>query len=52
MFWEKETYKYLEKLEVDTIKQEEVTEKIFKNTPGELENYSKQNSVAEISSKG
>ena len=48
---ENETYKYLGILEADTIKQAEMKEKIQKNISGELENYSRQNSVAEILSK-
>ena len=50
---EKETYKYLGILEVDTIKQVEMKEKnLKKNTPEERENYSKPNYIAEISSNG
>ena len=45
---EKETYKYLGILEADTIKQAEMKENIQK----ESENYSRQNSIAEILSKG
>ena len=48
---ENETYKYLGIFEADTIKQVEMKNKIPKNTSGELENYSKQNSLAETSSK-
>ena len=45
---EKETYKYLGILEVDTIKQVEMKEKIKKrNISGELESYSRQNYLAE-----
>ena len=52
-FGEKETNKYLEILEVDTIKHAEIREKIKKrNTSGKRENYSKPNYIAEISSKG
>ena len=43
---ENETYKYLGILEVDTIKT-----KFKKNIPGELENYLRQNSLAETLSK-
>ena len=45
---ENEIYKYLGILEADTIKQVEMKEKIRKNISGELENYSRQNSIAEI----
>ena len=48
---ENETYKYLGILEADTIKQAKGNKKFKKNTPGELENYSRQNSIAEILSK-
>ena len=49
---EKETYKYLGILEADTIKQMEMKEKkLRKNISGELENYSRQNYLAEILSK-
>ena len=48
---ENETYKYFGILEADTIKQAEMKEKIRKNISGELENYSRQNSIAEILSK-
>ena len=44
---ENETYKYLGILEADTIKQVEMKNKIQK----ELENYSRQNSIAETLSK-
>ena len=44
--------KYLEILKVDTIKHTEMLEKIKTNTAREGENYSKQNYIAEISSKG
>ena len=45
---ENEAYKYLGILEADTIKQVEMKEKFRKNISGELENYSRQNSIAEI----
>ena len=48
---ENETYKYLGIEEADTIKQVEMKEKIPKNIAGELENHSRQNSIAEILSK-
>ena len=48
---ENETYKYLGILEADTIKQAEMKEKFRKNISGELENYKRQNSIAEILSK-
>ena len=48
---ENETYKYLGILEADTIKQAEMKEKSRKNISEELENYSRQNSIAETSSK-
>ena len=48
---ESETYKYLGILEADTIKQVEMKDKIQKNISGELENYSRQNSLAETLSK-
>ena len=51
MLAENETYKYLAILEADTIKQVEMKEKIQKNILGKLENYSRQNSIAEILSK-
>ena len=38
---EKETYKYLGIVEVDTIKHAEMKEKIKEDTPGERETYSK-----------
>ena len=38
-------------MEADTIKQEEMKDKIIKKISGELENYSRQNSVAETLSK-
>ena len=48
---EKETYKYLEILEVDTIKRVKIKEKkLKKNTSKERENYSKPNYIVEISS--
>ena len=46
-----ETYKYLSILEADTIKQVEMKDKIKKNISGELENYSRQNSLAKTLSK-
>ena len=46
---ENETYKYLGILEADTIKQ--VQMKDMMNISGERENYSRQNSPAETSSK-
>ena len=48
---ENETYKYLGILETDTIKQVAMKDKIRKEYLRELENYSRQNSPAEISSK-
>ena len=48
---EKETYKYLGIFEADTIKQMEMKEKLRKNISGEPESYSRQNYVAETSSK-
>ena len=52
MLGEKETYKYLEILEADIIKQVEMKEKkIFKCLPGERGNYWKQSYIAETSSK-
>ena len=48
---ENETYKYLGILEADTIKQVEMKNEIQKNISGELENYSRQNSIAETISK-
>ena len=45
-----ETYKYLSILEADTIKQVEM-KKFKKNISGELENCSRQNSLAETLSK-
>ena len=47
---EKEIYKYKGILEADPIKQVEMKEKI-KNILGELESYTRQNYVAETSSK-
>ena len=45
-FREKETYKYLEILEADTIRQVEMKEKkLKKSISGERENYSKQNYI-------
>ena len=49
MLGEKESYKYLVILEVDTIEHAEMKEK---NAPGEQENNSKPNYIAEISLKG
>ena len=46
---ENETHKYLGILEADIIKQVEMKDK--KNISGELENYSRQNSSAETSTK-
>ena len=51
MFGEKETYKYLEILDVDTIKHPDM-KKIQRNTPGELANYSKLYYIAEFSWNG
>ena len=48
---ENETYKYLDNLEADTIKQVKWKTKFEKNISGELENYSRQNSLAETRSK-
>ena len=48
---EKETSKYLGILEADIIKQVEMKEKFRENISGELENYLRQNSIAEILSK-
>ena len=39
-------------LEADTIKQQEMKEKFFKSISEELENYSRQNSIAGSLSKG
>ena len=50
-FAENKTYKYLGILEADTIKQVEMKEKFKKIISGELENYSRQNSIAETLSK-
>ena len=52
-FSENKPYKYLGILEVDTMKRAEMKEKIKKkkNISGERENFSKQNFIAEISSK-
>ena len=49
-FREKETYKYLDILEIDTIKQVEMKEKI-KSISGELESYLRQNYRSETLSK-
>ena len=43
MLRENETYKYLGILEVDTIKQVKMKEKIQKSTSGEPEHYLRQN---------
>ena len=48
---ENETYKHLVILLADTIKQVQMKDRIRKNISGERENYSRQNSPAEISSK-
>ena len=48
---ENETYKYLGILEADTIKQVQMKDTIRKNNSGERENYSRQNSPVETSSK-
>ena len=48
---ENETYKYLGILEADTIKQVQMKDTFRKNISGERENYSRQNSPAETSSK-
>ena len=48
---ENETYKYLGILEADTIKQVQMKDGSEKNISGEIENYSRQNSPAETSSK-
>ena len=44
---ENETYKYLGILEADTIKHEEMKEKIRKNISGVPKSYSRQNYIAE-----
>ena len=44
---ERETYKYLGIFEADTIKQEEMTEKIKKEYLGITRSYSRQNNIAE-----
>ena len=49
---EKETYKYLGISEADTIKQQEMKEKIKKTISEEPENYSRLNSIAGTLSKG
>ena len=49
---EKVTYKNLIIFAADSIKQVEVKEKIKKRISDERENYSKPNSMTEISSKG
>ena len=48
---ENETYNYLGILEADTIKQVQMKDTIRKDISGERENYSRQNSPAETSSK-
>ena len=48
---EKETYKYFDILEADTIKQVEMREKLKENISGELESYSRPNYQAETYSK-
>ena len=48
MLSKKETYKYLDIFEVDTIKQEEMKEKIENNTSGEQENYSKLGTILKV----
>ena len=48
---EKETYKYLGILEADTIKHAKMKEKIKKEYPRRMGNYSKPNYIVEISSK-
>ena len=52
-FGEKETYKYLGILKVNSIKHVDMKEKNKKkrNAPGERENYSKPNCMPEISLK-
>ena len=50
MLGEKETYKYLEILEMDTITQAEIKGKMKKRISGEHENYLRLNYIAEISS--
>ena len=50
-FAENETDIYLGILEADTIKHVEMKDKIQKNISGELENYSRQKSLAETLSK-
>ena len=49
---ENENNKYKGILEVDTIKQTEMKEKVRKKTSEEQEDFSKTNSAGEISSKG
>ena len=49
---EKETYKYLGILEVDTIKQVEMNKKFKKYVSGKRENYPKPNYIAGFLSKG
>ena len=48
---EKGTHKYLGISEADTIKQMQMKDKSGQNISGELENFSRQNSPAETSSK-
>ena len=50
-FSEKETCKYLGIFEADTIKQQEMKEKISKNISEEPENYSRQNYITGIIQK-
>ena len=49
---EKETYKYLELLEADTIKQAMIKEKTKKSILDERENFSKQSCAAGVSLNG
>ena len=51
MLGEKETYKYLGILEAKSSNMQRWKKKLKKNTPGEQENFSKPNYIAEISSK-
>ena len=48
---EEETYKYLGILEADTMKEMEIMIRSGKNISRELENYSRENSPAETTSK-
>ena len=50
-FEEKETYKYLGILEAETIRQEEMKEKIRKNISEEPESFSRQNYMTKTLSK-